>query len=333
MTSGRRALLWVVLVGLAVVFAAPIIAMIVLSLQADESVVAVDQGSIRAFIPRSISLQNYQDALNRRGAARSLVNTGLITFVTVGAGLVVNSMCAFALARLRWPGRRAVLAGVVALMIVPFQTLAVPLLLIVNRFGWLDTYHVQIIPFVANPFYIFLFYLSFAELSSEIEEAAILDGAGRWTIYRRMVVPLSRPIFATVAVLHGLAIWGSFLWPLMVTPRTRCSAGHRRDAGVRRRKPCGRHFRVCEHDHAAGADPVLDLPAGIHRFCRRPTDLGRVSCGVSGHHPLRTLPDPRRRTGHAYRLTHPSQPTRSMSAPMRLANRSRFRGLARAVVS
>jgi len=216
-TSGRRALLWVVLVGLAVVFAAPIIAMIVLSLQADESVVAVDQGSIRAFIPRSISLQNYQDALNRRGAARSLVNTGLITFVTVGAGLVVNSMCAFALARLRWPGRRAVLAGVVALMIVPFQTLAVPLLLIVNRFGWLDTYHVQIIPFVANPFYIFLFYLSFAELSSEIEEAAILDGAGRWTIYRRMVVPLSRPIFATVAVLHGLAIWGSFLWPLMVT--------------------------------------------------------------------------------------------------------------------
>ena len=68
---------------------------------------------------------------------------------------------------------------IVALMIVPFQTVSVPLLLIVNRFGWLDTYHVQIIPFLANPFFIFLFYQFFINLPIELEEAALVDGASR----------------------------------------------------------------------------------------------------------------------------------------------------------
>lgn len=212
----QRPLTYSVMVLLAIFLVFPVVAMVVLSLQPDETQVIADQDSIWAFFPRALSLQNYEDVFGR-DVDRAVFNSALITVVTVGLGLVVNSMCAYALARLQWIGRNVVIGVVVALMIVPFQSVSVPLLLIVNRLGWLDTYHVQIIPFVANPFFIFLFYQSFIGLPKEIEEAALIDGAGRWTIYRRIVAPLSRPTFATVGILQALFVWGSFFWPLMVT--------------------------------------------------------------------------------------------------------------------
>ncbi|MCY3643110.1 MAG: carbohydrate ABC transporter permease [Acidimicrobiaceae bacterium] len=212
----QRPVTYSVMVLLAIFFVFPVVAMVVLSLQPDETQVIADQDSIWAFFPRALSLQNYEDVFGR-DVGRAVFNSALITVVTVGLGLVVNSMCAYGLARLQWIGRNVVIGLVVALMIVPFQSVSVPLLLIVNRLGWLDTYHVQIIPFVANPFFIFLFYQSFIGLPKAIEEAALIDGAGRWTIYRRIVVPLSRPTFATVGILQALFVWGSFFWPLMVT--------------------------------------------------------------------------------------------------------------------
>lgn len=212
----RRPLTYSVMVLLAIFFVFPVVAMVVLSLQPNETQVIADQDSIWAFFPRALSLQNYEDVF-ARDVGRAVFNSALITIVTVGLGLVVNSMCAYGLARLQWIGRSVVIGAVVALMIVPFQSVSVPLLLIVNRLGWLDTYHVQIIPFVANPFFIFLFYQAFIGLPKEIEEAALIDGAGRWTIYRRIVTPLSRPTFATVGILQALFVWGSFFWPLMVT--------------------------------------------------------------------------------------------------------------------
>lgn len=213
----KRVLLYTLMIALAIFFVFPVVAMVVLSLQPNETQIIADQRSIWAFIPRTFSLQNYRDIFDRPGVARSIFNSLLITFFTVGLGLIVNSMCAFSLARLDWRGRKLALAGIIALMIVPFQSVSVPLLLIVNELDWLDTYHVQIIPFVANPFFIFLFYQSFLGLPKEIEEAARLDGAGTWTIYSRIVVPLSRPAFATVGILQALLVWGSLFWPLMVT--------------------------------------------------------------------------------------------------------------------
>jgi len=205
------------MIVVAVFFAAPLVAQIVLSLQGDEMQVLADQHNIRAFIPRSVGLQNYQDIFALPGVPRAIFNSTLITVLTVGTGLFVNSICAYSLSRLRWWGRKVILGIIVALMVVPFQAASVPLLLIVNKLGWLDTYHVQIVPFVASPFFIFLFYQSFSDLPRDLEEAALIDGAGRWRIYTRIVVPLSRPIFATVGILQAIFIWGAFFWPLMVT--------------------------------------------------------------------------------------------------------------------
>lgn len=92
-----------------------------------------------------------------------------------------------------------------------------PFLLVVNRFGWLDSYHVQIIPFIADALSIFLFYQFFINLPKDLEEAALVDGASFLRIYWSIVLPLSKPVFATVAILQFILRWGEFLWPLMVS--------------------------------------------------------------------------------------------------------------------
>lgn len=211
------------LVLLAVFFLFPIVFMLVSSLKSDEQQLLRDMPSLRAFIPYgAISLENYANVFKRIPFLLGLFNSAFIVSLTVLLGLAVNSTIGYALARLRFPGREVLLTGVVALIIIPFEAVAVPLLLIVNRlpwFGtstWLDSYHVQIIPFIANAFSIYLFYQFFIGLPKELEEAALVDGASRWRIYTRIVLPLSGPVLATVAILQFLARWGDLLWPVMV---------------------------------------------------------------------------------------------------------------------
>ncbi|WP_257957067.1 carbohydrate ABC transporter permease [Nocardioides sp. B-3] len=139
-------------------------------------------------------------------------------------------MAAFGLSRLEWKGRGLVLSPVLATPVVPFETFALPLLWWVNHLpwlthegftilwteGWLDTYRVQILPFIANAFSIYLFYSYFQSIPKELDEAARVDGAGWFRIYRSIVMPLSGPAIASVSILTFLPAWNSFLWPLMV---------------------------------------------------------------------------------------------------------------------
>jgi multiple sugar transport system permease protein len=215
---------------LALVFALPLLFMVVSSFKSDDQIFS-DLGSLRAFLPvGALSLDNYTGVFERVPAAQFLLNSVLISSITVVLGIIVNSLAAFALSRMRWPGRKLVLTGIIATLIVPFETFALPLvwwvnqlpLLRVNGFhlewttGWMDTYQVQIVPFIANAFSIFFFHQYFQSIPKEIDEAAIVDGAGWFTIYRRIVMPLSGPAIATVAILTFLPAWNSYLWPLMV---------------------------------------------------------------------------------------------------------------------
>ncbi|MET7370437.1 carbohydrate ABC transporter permease [Streptomyces sp. NPDC005566] len=215
---------------LALVFALPLVFMLVSSFKPDDQIFG-DLDSLRAFLPvGALSLDNYTAVFDRVPAARFLLNSVLISASTVVLGIVINSMAAFALSRMRWPGRKLVLTAVIATLIVPFETFALPLvwwvnqlpLLSVNGFhlqwstGWMDTYQVQILPFVANAFSVFFFHQYFQSIPKELDEAAIVDGAGWFTIYRRIVMPLSGPAVATVAILTFLPAWNSYLWPLMV---------------------------------------------------------------------------------------------------------------------
>ena len=182
----------------AVVAAFPIVFMLVSSLKPDQQIFG-DMSSLAAFLP-----------------------VGNISFV--------NSLCAFALSRMQVRGKKIVFTAILATLIVPFQTLALPLVWWVNQLpyfelngfslefskGWLDTYQVQIIPFIANAFSIYLFHQYFESIPKELDEAARIDGAGWFKIYRQVVMPLSGPATATVAILTFLPAWNSYLWPLMV---------------------------------------------------------------------------------------------------------------------
>lgn len=208
---------------LVLVFGLPLLFLLVSSLKPDTQIFG-DVASVRAFIPvGDISLNNYTAVFNRVPFWRFLMNSIVIAALTVVLGLIVNSMAAFALARLKFRGRKVLLAVIIATLIVPFETLALPLLWWVNKLpyydgtiGWLDTYEVQIIPFIANAFSIYLFYQYFDSIPKELDEAAIVDGAGWFTIYRKIVMPLSGPAIATVSILTFLPAWNSYLWPLMV---------------------------------------------------------------------------------------------------------------------
>ncbi len=207
---------YLLLTILALLFVAPILFMIVGSLKPDELVLS-EAGSLKAFVPTQASLQNYRDVFERVEFGRFLFNSLFITGMIVLAGLVVNSLAGYAFARLHWPGRSIILAVVIALMILPIEAIAVPLFFQVTLLGWRNTYIAQIVPFIANAFSIYLFYTFFIDLPKELEEAARVDGAGTLRTFFEIIVPVSKPVFATVAILTFLTQWGYFLWPLMVT--------------------------------------------------------------------------------------------------------------------
>jgi multiple sugar transport system permease protein len=228
---------YALMIALALFFLFPIWIMLNASLK-PERYAQDDLNTIYAFLPRDTTFENYScpnfnvegNVCTRPGIleimpfGRVLFNSIFITSTIVACGLLVNSLAAFALARLNWRGRRLALAIVIAIIIIPFETAAIPLLLLVNSLPWFDgstswvnSYHVQIIPFIADAFSIFLFYQFFIGIPKDFDDAARVDGASQWTVYRRIIVPLSRPVFATVAILQFLFHWGDFLWPLMVT--------------------------------------------------------------------------------------------------------------------
>ena len=204
-----------------VVVLAPIMLMFATSLKGDEQQILIDFGTWRAFwvSPGDISLENYRQVLSDVQAPllRFLFNSAVITVSVAVVGIFVNSAVAFSLSRLEFKGRGLLLAVFVSLIIIPMEALAVPLLLMMNRVGWLDTYQVQIVPFIAHPFSIFLFYQFFTKLPRDLDDAAYVEGASPWQVYWGLALPLSLPVIATVAILQSLEIWNSYLWPLMVT--------------------------------------------------------------------------------------------------------------------
>jgi len=197
---------YVLRVLLCLVFGLPLVFLFVSSLKPDIQIFG-DVGTVNAFLPvGDISLDNYTAVFNRVPFWRFMMNSVVLSALTVILGIIVNSMCAFALARLKFRGKGVILGIILATLIVPFETIALPLLWWANKLpyydgsiGWLDTYEVQFIPFIANAFAIYLFYQYFDSIPKELDEAAKVDGASWFTIYRRIVMPLSGPVIATVA--------------------------------------------------------------------------------------------------------------------------------------
>ncbi|OOG27556.1 sugar ABC transporter permease [Thioalkalivibrio denitrificans] len=198
------------------VFFGPVLFMLSGSLKPDELVLA-EAGTWRALVPESVSLDNYRSVFERVPFASYLASSLIINGLIVGLGLMVNAFAGYALARLRWWGRNGVLVLVLALLVIPFEAIAVPLFYQLSWLGWRDDHLVQAIPFVANPLAIYLFYSFFLGLPRELEEAARIDGAGVLRTFFTIVIPNSAAAFASVAIVLFLFHWGMYLWPLLMT--------------------------------------------------------------------------------------------------------------------
>lgn len=211
-------------------FSLPLLFMFSSSLK-DPQAIFADVKSWRAFFPvGDVNLDQYTGVFDRLPIWQFLFNSIFISVTVVILGLFVNSLAAYAIARLQFKGHNVVLIFLIATLVVPFETIAMPLLVMVNSLprisfedgtiefttGWLNTYLVQIAPFIAWGFSIFLFVQYFKTIPKELDEAAFIDGAGFFSIYWRIIVPLAGPAFATSAILSFLAIWNAYLWPVMV---------------------------------------------------------------------------------------------------------------------
>jgi multiple sugar transport system permease protein len=216
---------------LVLAFIFPLLFMVSASLKTSNDVIFSDMESIRGLLPvGALTLSNYATVFQVSPFLRFLLNSIFISALSVVLGVFLNSMAAFALSRLKWKGQALVLTIIIATLIIPFETIAIPLLLLVNNLpnlsisggglaltqGWFDTYQVQIVPFITSAFSIFLFYQFFKGIPVELDEAALVDGASYFQIYRHIIMPNSGPVMATVAIFTFLGSWNSFLWPNMV---------------------------------------------------------------------------------------------------------------------
>ncbi len=222
----RIAVRYLVLTLIAALFIFPLIFMLMSSLKPSQQLL-VDSGSLRAFLPvGDISFDNYVMAFKRAPVGLFVMNSLLVTGTTVILSLFLCSLAGFSIAILDWRGKAFVLSAILATLTVPFETIAVPLLLMASKlpwvgmegfeFGWLNSYRVQIIPFVADGLTIFLFVQYFRDLPKDLIEAARVEGASWWTVYAKVLMPLSGPIIATAAILKFLVMYNQYLWPLMV---------------------------------------------------------------------------------------------------------------------
>ncbi|MET7639749.1 carbohydrate ABC transporter permease [Streptomyces sp. NPDC005438] len=176
-----------------------------------------DQVNDGRLVPKDVTFQNFVYVFTEVPFTRYLLNSFLISAVITVVALLLHSMAAYALARLRFPGRDTLFTVIFSTLLITPPVVLIPLFLVVREMGMLDTYAGLIIPAIFNAFGIFLLRQFYVQLPRELEEAAIVDGCGHWRVYWSIVLPLSRPILSALAIFFFLANWNSFLWPLVAT--------------------------------------------------------------------------------------------------------------------
>jgi multiple sugar transport system permease protein len=166
--------------------------------------------------PASWTLDHYIDVWDRIPMARLFVNTIVFAGTVTVLSLIFDSMTAYALARLRFRGRNIVFVVILVMLMMPFQVTLIPLYDILSDLGWTNTLPGLIVPRATNAFGIFFLRQFFLSLPADLEEAARIDGAGEFRIYRQIILPLAKPALLTLALFHFMYNWNDLLWPLVI---------------------------------------------------------------------------------------------------------------------
>ena len=167
-------------------------------------------------VPHAPSLVQYRELIVRLRIGRAFFSSTTIAVLTTLFSLLFNSMAGYAFARLRFRGRDRIFTLLLAALVIPAQVGMLPLFLLMKSLGLVNTYWGVIIPSLASVFGIFLIRQFMLSIPQELLEAARIDGAGEWRIYWSVVMPLARPILATLAIFTFMTTWNDFMWPLIV---------------------------------------------------------------------------------------------------------------------
>jgi len=205
-------IVYVVLIIAAIIILFPFVWMVLTSLKYENDVVTYPP----QLFPTAFTLDAYVNIWGRIPFARYFLNTVVFAGGVAICSLFFDSLTAFALSRLHFPGRDALFVFILVALMLPFQVTFIPVFVTVTRLGLLNTFGGLVIPRATNAFGIFMLRQFFSKLPHELDDAARIDGAGDFYIYSRIILPLSGPALATLAIFHFMYNWNDFLWPLLI---------------------------------------------------------------------------------------------------------------------
>jgi len=214
-TAVKHSILHIILIAGAVIMLFPFLWGISTSLKDMREVLS----SPFNLIPKDITLVNYANVVKSIPIVRFFINSVIVSAAITVSQLFTCSLSAYAFARLRFPFRDGLFYILLGTMMIPQHVIMIPVYIILNFFRLIDTYAAMIVPFISGAFGTFLLRQFFLTIPKELEEAAVLDGCGHLRFLFRIMLPLSRPILATLAIFTFMWSWNNYLWPLIVTNR------------------------------------------------------------------------------------------------------------------
>jgi multiple sugar transport system permease protein len=168
------------------------------------------------FVPRPPTTRSYTQLAELFPIGRMFFNSVFVAVLTTLGQILTCSMAAYAFARIQFKGSNVLFLLYLATLMIPSQVTITPLFILMRYLHWINTYQGLILPGVFSAFGTFMLRQFFLTIPKELEEAAFIDGASHWTVYRRIILPLARPALATLGVFSFMGAWNAFLWPLFV---------------------------------------------------------------------------------------------------------------------
>jgi multiple sugar transport system permease protein len=204
-------MLYVALILGSVIMLAPFLVMLVVSLFPNEAFLS------RRFPLDQVTLSNYFQTFRVIPFGRYILNSSIVAVTVTVLQILISSLAAFAFARLRFRGREALFLLYLATLMIPAQVTLIPNFLIIKNLGWYDTFAALIVPALFSATSTFLLRQYYRGIPLDLDEAARMDGASSARIWWQVIVPLSVPVMAALAIFTFQGTWNDFLWPLVVT--------------------------------------------------------------------------------------------------------------------
>lgn len=178
------------------------------------------QQSSRTLLPQGFTLTNLATVFTAGNLGRWFLNSAVVTIAVTVLTVLFCAMAGYAFAKVQFPGRRVLFVIVLAGLMVPKEAMFIPLFLEFSNVNAQNTYAALVLPRLAAPLGVFLMTQFFSTIPSEVEEAARVDGAGRWRVFFEVMLPLARPAMASLAIFTFVLTWNDYLWPLVISTQT-----------------------------------------------------------------------------------------------------------------